>query len=265
MNNYLNQIVGGRYFVLRQIGKGGFSQVYKVKDTVTGKVYAMKQYVTSDPANKEKMLEGMERELKALKGCLHPVLPQIYNIIKEEEDFFLIMEYVEGLNLKEYIGHYGKMKNREVLFVMSQVCNGLYYLHSLEPPIIYRDLKPSNIILTDNKRIKLVDFGIAKRYNHDFEMDEQAWGTKGFAAPEQMGDQYGNSLFNTDIRTDIYGIGTTMYYLKTGKIYCRDKKMWNISSPLRRIIKKCTVYNPDLRYQDCIEVLCAMKSSKLMI
>lgn len=259
MKNIINNVVGGRYYVLEQIGIGGNSDVFKVRDVYHGAFYAMKRYMTSDPANKENLLEGMEKELNVLKHCSHPVLPKIFNIIKEEENFFLIMEYVEGTNLKEYVSKNGVLKTKMLQNVMEQVCSGLYYLHSLEPPVIYRDLKPSNIILQDNGKIKLIDFGIAKRYSRDV-ADELALGSKGFAAPEQFGDVRGVPLFNTDIRTDIYGIGTTMYYLRTKCIYKKGVHSFKVRGKLKKIIRKCTQIDPNMRYQDCIEVLYHMKS-----
>ena len=259
MKNIINNVVGGRYYVLEQIGSGGSSDVYKVRDVYQGTFYAMKRYITSDPANQDNLLEGMEKELNALRHCSHPVLPKIFNLIKEEENFFLIMEYIEGINLKEYIMKNGAVKKKLLVNIMEQVCSGLYYLHSLEPPIIYRDLKPSNIILKDDGSIKLIDFGIAKRYSRDV-ADEFALGSKGFAAPEQFGNANGKGLFNTDIRTDIYGIGTTMYYLLTKRVYQKDAFSFRVQGKIKKIILKCTQMNPDMRFQNCIEVLCSIKS-----
>lgn len=259
MKIIINNVVGGRYYVLDHIGSGGNSDVYKVRDVYQGRFYAMKKYITSDPANRDNLLEGMEREMNALKHCSHPVLPKIFNLIKEEDSFFLIMEYVEGMNLKEYVLKNGTLKTKMLKDIMEQVCSGLYYLHSLEPPVIYRDLKPSNIIFKEDGTVKLIDFGIAKRYSRDV-ADELALGSRGFAAPEQFGDAKGVPLFNTDIRTDIYGIGTTMYYLKTKHTYKKGKHSFKIRGRLKRIINKCTQINPDMRYQDCIEVLCDIKS-----
>ena len=259
MKNIINNVVGGRYYVLKKIGSGGHSDVYKVRDVYLGTFFAMKRYITSDPANKDSLLEGMEKELNVLKHCSHPVLPKIFNVIKEDENFFLIMEYVKGINLKEYVEKNGCMKKKMLKNIMEQVCSGLYYLHSLEKPVIYRDLKPSNIILNDDGRIKLIDFGIAKRYSRDV-VDELAVGSRGFAAPEQYGDTKGVGLFNTDIRTDIYGIGATMYYLCTKTTYKTDVHSFRVRGKTKRIIKKCTEIDPNKRYQDCIEVLCEIKS-----
>lgn len=255
MKNILNEVVGGRYYVLSLKGKGGSAKVYKAKDINTGEIIALKRYITSDPANSEHLVEGLERELNVLRYTSHPVLPQIRNLIKVENDFYLVMEYVSGTNLKELIESNGPMKLRDVKAIMRQVCSGLYYLHSLDPPIVYRDLKPSNIILMDDGRVKLIDFGVAKRYSKEIELGEMAMGSRGFAAPEQFGDRLGRSIYNTDIRTDIYGVGTTIYYLLTGHKYAFGNMSLRIPFGMRRIIAKCTRVEPEKRYQNVLAVL----------
>ena len=269
MADIINNIVGGRYYILELIGRGGSAIVYKARDIHNGGIYALKKYITSDPANRKRLLEGMERELEVLKNCTHPVLPKIFDLIKIEDSFFLVMEYIDGIDLKKYVDEYGTLSTKMLVKVMEQVCSGFYYLHSLSPAIVYRDLKPANIILCKDGRIKLIDFGIAKRYRTDIDVDKLALGSKGFAAPEQFGDSKGKGLYNTDIRADIYGIGTTMYYLKTAKTYnsvtgskslYSFKDYFKTSHKLRKIIKKCTKNNPDLRYQSCIEILCIIKT-----
>lgn len=256
----INNIVGGRYFVKRMIGIGGTAHVYQVRDIHTDIEYALKKYKTSNPNDKEKLLEGIERELDVLRYTTHPVLPKIFDLICFENELYLVMEYVEGINLKEYIKRNGRMKKKEIFHVMAQICSGLYYLHSLEPPIVYRDLKPSNIILKKDGTVKLIDFGIAKRYSREIEIEELAVGSKGFAAPEQFGNNHGKSIYNTDIRTDIYAVGTTMYYLRTGKKYDGEKTNIRVHGKLKKIVKKCTKICPDERFQNCIELLCSLKS-----
>ena len=261
MEKIISEVVGGRYYVLDVIGKGGFSVVYKVRDMQTGIEYAMKNYFSSNPGNQRNLLEGLERELNVLKNTSHPNLPKIYDLIKENDSFYLIMEIVRGENLKSLVDKNGPFKKREIKSIMNQVCSALYYLHSLEPAIVYRDLKPSNIVLDENGKVKLVDFGIAKRYSKEIELGAKAFGSKGFAAPEQFGDSRGFSIYNTDIRTDIYGIGTTMYYLKTGKVYLEGVWPLKLGHKLKRIIKKCVKRDPAKRYQNCIEVLCKINYS----
>ena len=256
MENLINDVVGGRYAVMGMIGKGGFSVVYRVRDIQTGIEYAMKNYFSSNSGDKQKLLEGLERELNVLKNTSHPNLPKIYDLIKEEDNYFLIMEIVKGENLKSIVDRKGPLKKKEIKHVMMQVGSALYYLHSLEPPIVYRDLKPSNIVMDEKGIVKLVDFGIAKRYSKEIELNERAFGSRGFAAPEQFGDSKGLSIYNTDTRTDIYGMGTTLYYLKTGKVYMDYVRSKRVGHKLKRIIKKCTKRDPDLRFQSMIEVLC---------
>lgn len=260
MKKMINEIVGGRYLVLEKVGSGGSANVYKVKDIETQKVYALKKYITSDPANYKNLITGVEKELKILKYTQHPVIPKIYNIVKENEHIYLVMEYVEGENLKEYIKRRKPLKINQIADIMEQVCSGLFYLHSFKEPIVYRDLKPSNIMITSEGIIKLIDFGIAKRYSRELDTDLLALGSKGFAAPEQYGDKNGYGIYNTDIRSDIYGIGSTMYYLRTGLYYKNRSKSFRVRGRFKKIIIKCTRTNPNDRYQDCIEVLCAIKS-----
>lgn len=258
-----NLIVGGRYLILEEIGKGGMGKVFKARDVNNSKVFALKQYITSDPKNRERLIDDIRRELNVLKNVTHPVLPTIYNLIMEDEKFFLVMEYVEGTNLKEIVESQGVLSENHLLEVMEQVCSGLYYLHSLNPPIVYRDLKPSNIIYMKDGNVKLIDFGIAKRYNKELFADEYAYGTKGFAAPEQFGNRSGEGIYNTDIRTDIYGIGATLFYLYTGKKYSGKAESILIPKKVQKIIRKCTYKKPKDRYQSCIEVICALKNCKI--
>lgn len=264
VENLINKVICERYYILEELGSGGYSRVYKARDMITGDIYVLKQYITSDPNNKKTLFEGMENELNILKNTHHPVLPKIFNLIKFNGKFFLVMEYIDGINLEEYIKKNGLIKKRMLVNIINQVCSGLYYLHSMEPSIVYRDLKPSNIMILEDENIKLIDFGIAKRYNRDISADEFAWGSRGFAAPEQIGDKKGRGLYNTDIRTDIYGVGTTIYYLKTGKKFSGTIKSWRLGYGLKKIVRKCTMINPDLRYQDCIELLCAIKNLHIM-
>ena len=169
MADIINNIVGGRYYILELIGRGGSAIVYKARDIHNGGIYALKKYITSDPANRKRLLEGMERELEVLKNCTHPVLPKIFDLIKIEDAFFLVMEYIDGIDLKKYVDEYGTLSTEMLVKVMEQVCSGFYYLHSLSPAIVYRDLKPANIILCKDGRIKLIDFGAARKCVEDSE------------------------------------------------------------------------------------------------
>lgn len=254
-----NLIINGRYLVLENIGKGGAGEVFLARDIKNGRKYAIKRYISSNPNDRNQLIDNIERELNVLKYTTHPVLPKIYNLFMEDSRFFLVMEYVEGINLKEVVDTKGALSEEQLLSVMEQVCSGLYYLHSLKPPIVYRDLKPSNIILSDDGKIKLIDFGIAKRYNRELIADKYAYGTKGFASPEQFGNSKGMGIYNTDIRSDIYAVGTTMFYLLTGRSYNGKVDSALISRSFAKIISKCTKVRPKERYQSTIDVICDLK------
>ena len=144
-----------------------------------------------------------------------------------------------------------------------QLCDVLRYLHSQEPAIIYRDMKPANVMLQPNGQIKLIDFGIAREYKEQNIADTTALGTKGYAAPEQFGGHG-----QTDGRTDIYCLGTTLYHLLTGHSPAEPPyemypiRHWNpsLSGRFRRIILKCTQLNPEDRYQTCEELDYALQN-----
>ncbi len=258
MKNFINEVVDGRYLVQELIGRGGFSAVYRVRDIKTGNCYAMKKYITSNPGDSQKMLEGLEREMNVLKNTSHPNLPKFLNLIKADNSFYLIMELVKGQNLKTYVDDNGPLAKNNMKKIMRQVLSGLYYLHSLDPPIVYRDLKPENIIIDSEFNVKLIDFGIAKRYSKEIDIEEKCFGSKGFAAPEQYGDLQGRPIYNTDIRTDIYTVGTTLYYLATGQKHTNGHTSIRWGRKMARAILKCTQINPEDRYQSVLELLVLM-------
>lgn len=257
-----NKVESGRYLILKQIGKGGTSRVYKAKDIKTGEIFALKRFVGYNLCDSKRLMEDLDRELDVLKYKLHPCLPKVFNIIKKNNDFYLVMEYIEGKSLEEVHLCKKQWSKIEVIDIAKQLLSVMYYLHSLEPPIIYRDLKPENIIMQDNGKIKLIDFGNAKKFNRDITVYAKAYGTPKFAAPEQYGDREGRGLYNTDIRTDIYGVGAVLYYLASGykigeKVSCGSKAIYLIrfGRKFDNIIRKATRTYPKDRYSDDIEML----------
>jgi len=250
-----------KYEILYQIGSGGNSKVFKARDIKSNDIVAIKRYETSDLKNRARMYSDVERELSLLKNVSHPALPRIYNIVYWQNEFYLVMEYVEGITLEELLKIKG-IEKQQIYEIGQQILSAMYYIHSLEPPIIYRDLKPANVICMKGNQIKLVDFGGSKRYNRDVSADAKAIGTPHFAAPEQYGDTSGSGLYNTDIRTDIYGVGALLYRMATGKniddklsfierlLYC-----FRFNIKFRKIVKKATRIYPKDRYQSDIEML----------
>lgn len=251
-------IIDNRYSLIRQIGKGASSVVYLAQDTKINRVCAVKMVKKTTYANTVAAQESLD-EANKLKLLAHISIPQLYDIIDEDDSLSIVMEFLSGKNLAEIIKDSSAPLEEETLVNWSkQLCNVLYYLHTLNPPRIYRDLKPNNIILQPNGIIKLVDFGTMKNYDESCSEDTVHLGTKGYAAPEQFGGRG-----QTDVRTDIYGFGMTLYHLATGVnptitpfefksiSYYRS----DISKGLESIIIKCIEVERENRYQSVSEVL----------
>lgn len=244
-------IIGKRYVLLEKIGKGGYSEVYLTWDRHLNKTWAVKKTDAGLFAGSSFQLYS---EIKILKNLKHEALPTVVDLISEDNYVYIVMEYIEGITLLEYLKTKGRADERKVLDWSRQICEALLYLHSQVPPIIYRDLKPSNIMLLKNGRIKLIDFGIStslinKKVNGTF------LGTIGYAPPEQY-------TAKTDARSDIYALGATMHHLLTGlspkesgASMPYQAEYSNISKKTREIIKKSTRKEKDKRYRNVKELL----------
>lgn len=248
-----NELFDGKYKILNVIGSGGMSTVYLAKNVKLDTLWAIKQ-INKDSNSKIDLLV----EPNILKKLNHPALPRIFDIVEDEKNIYVIEDYIEGVPLDKKLLRCGRLSEKTIINWAKQICNVLSYLHNLRPnPIIYRDMKPSNIILTNKNKIKLIDFGIAREYKNDSKNDTTYIGTRGYAAPEQ----YGRS--QTDVRTDIYGLGVTLYHLITGKspktplFKIRPVRELDegISIGMEYIISKCTRLDPDQRYQSVNDLL----------
>ncbi len=256
--------IGERYRLLTQIGEGGMSRVYLALDTVLNKQWAAKEIKhVEDPAQRELIVKSLVTEANMIKRFDHPAIPRIVDIIDEEGTLYVIMDYVEGRTLAEILELEGPQSEEKVVDWALQLLDALEYLHQRKPPVIYRDMKPANVMLKPNGLVELIDFGIAREYREDGSSttaaigDTVQLGTRGFAPPEQ----YGGSG-QTDARTDVYALGATMYNLVTGKnpsdppytmAPIRQVRP-ELSAGLERIIAKATQANPDDRYQGCAEM-----------
>lgn len=232
----------GKYKVVRVLGKGGFSTVYLAENTRVGNLVAIK-VVSKETSDMDLMAEK-----NILKGLRHASIPVIIDIEETDGVIYLIEEYVEGISLSELKL---KLTEQQVIDIMHQLIDVLSYLHtSQNEPIIYRDLKPDNIIQMANGHIKLIDFGIAKRFSIHDTKDTMQFGTRGYAAPEQYGMQ------KTDERTDIFSLGVCMYYLMTGKnlstppYKLKSLKLENpeVSVAFDKVISRCIASVPARRY-----------------
>ena len=256
--------IGERYRLLTQIGEGGMSRVYLALDTVLNKQWAAKEIKhVEDPAQRELIVKSLVTEANMIKRFDHPAIPRIVDIIDEEGTLYVIMDYVEGRTRAEILELEGPQSEEKVVDWALQLLDALEYLHQRKPPVIYRDMKPANVMLKPNGLVELIDFGIAREYREDGSSttaaigDTVQLGTRGFAPPEQ----YGGSG-QTDARTDVYALGATMYNLVTGKnpsdppytmAPIRQVRP-ELSAGLERIIAKATQANPDDRYQGCAEM-----------
>ncbi|MBQ9983924.1 MAG: serine/threonine protein kinase [Lachnospiraceae bacterium] len=256
-------VLGGKYEILKKIGQGGMSIVYLAMDTRLNKQWAVKEIKTSNKQDKKTLLKGLQMEANVLKMVDHPVLPRIVDIIDYSGNVFVVMDYIEGRPLNEVLSMDGAQSQDKVIGWAKELCSALDYLHSMNPPIIYRDMKPSNIMLKPDGKVKLIDFGTAKELDVESLADTTALGTRGYAAPEQFGDSKGRGIHKTDARTDIYSLGATLYHIVTGKNPCEPPyvikpiRHWDttLSSGLEKIISKCTMPNPEDRYQSCAELM----------
>ncbi len=256
-------VLGGKYEILKKIGQGGMSIVYLAMDTRLNKQWAVKEIKKSKKQDTKTLLKGLRMEANILKMVDHPVLPRIVDIINYKNTVFVVMDYIEGRPLSEVLKLEGAQPQDKVIEWAKDLCSALDYLHSMNPPIIYRDMKPSNIMLKPDGKVKLIDFGTAKELDVESLADTTALGTRGYAAPEQFGDARGRGIHKTDARTDIYSLGATLYHILTGKnpseppYVIKPIRHWNpmLSSGLEKIINKCTMPNPEDRYQNCAELI----------
>ena len=256
-------VLGGKYEILKKIGQGGMSIVYVAMDTRLNKQWAVKEIKQNPKQDTRTLLKGLQMEANILKMVDHPVLPRIVDIINYNGTVFVVMDYIEGRPLSEVLKFEGAQPQEKVIEWAKDLCSALDYLHSMNPPIIYRDMKPSNIMLKPDGKVKLIDFGTAKEFDVESLADTTALGTRGYAAPEQFGDARGRGIHKTDARTDIYSLGATLYHVLTGKnpseppYVIKPIRDWDpsLSSGLEKIINKCTMPNPEDRYQSCTELI----------
>ena len=253
------EIIDGKYEILAEIGRGGMSVVYLARNKNLNQQWAIKEvFRNARDQNHEEVVQSAIAEATMMKNLDHPLLPRIVDIIENSDTIYIIMDLIEGRTLQAVVEETGAQLQETVIDWGIHLCGVLSYPHSRKLPIIYRDMKPENIMLKPDGTIKLIDFGIAREYKEKSVTDTTALGTRGYAAPEQWGNRG-----QTDARTDIYGLGATLYHLVTGKspavppYEIKPIRMWNpqLSSGLEKIILKCTQLDPDKRYQTSAELL----------
>ena len=208
-------LLNSRYQLEARIGQGGMGAVYKATDTrFNNRPIAIKEMSRSGlPANRiQEAEESFEREAHLLADLLHPNLPRIYDHFSEDERSYLVMDFIEGQTLEDYCekANGSPLPLDQVLNWGEQICDVLSYLHTHQPSIIFRDLKPSNVMISESGHIYLIDFGIARIFKPGQSHDTVALGSPGFAAPEQYGKAQSTP------RSDIYSLGALLHCLLTG-------------------------------------------------
>lgn len=245
----------GKYRIIKSLGQGGEGNVYLAEDESLGRRVAVKRLW-----EQEENGERIREEAAFLRDLRHPMLPVVYELLCGEE-WYLVMEYVEGVSLHNYIAKHGSVGEAQARLWAAVLLDVLDYLHTRETPVIYRDLKPDNIMVCRDGSLKLVDFGAAglRRFGERGEM-RMAF-SAGFAAPEQRGED-GKGV-RADERSDLYAFGKILYYMVTGAVPGTAPGMafppscYNplLSEELEEVILRCMEEKPEARYQVAGEVM----------
>jgi len=205
-------MLAGRYRIERFLAGGGMGLVYLAHDQrLSDRSCAVKEIFDrfTDPEERRRAIEYFHREADTLSQLKHPAIPAIFDRFGEGNCHYLVMDYVRGINLEDELKNQGgNLPESQVVETARQLCDVLTYLHSFHPPIVYRDMKPGNVILTPEGRVVLIDFGIARIFTPQGKAT--LIGTPGFAPPEQYTGE-------VDERSDIYGLAATLHYVLTGR------------------------------------------------
>lgn len=262
----VGQIIDDKYEILTLIGQGGMSRVYLARDRRLNKQWAVKEVQKRVRGkNNEVVIQSAIAEANLIKQLDHPAIVRIVDILDMPDVIYIIEDYIEGEPLSTILEENGAQPQELVIEWAMQICEALEYLHTRKPAIIYRDMKPANVMLKPDGNIKIIDFGIAREYKEQSLADTVNLGTKGYAAPEQFGGKG-----QTDARTDIYCLGITLYHLVTGHSPCDPPyeiypiRHWNpqLDPGLEAVIERCVQQNPNDRYQSCAELLYALQHYK---
>lgn len=243
----MKQIVRNKYEIMKEIGEGATGCVYLARDLHVNRPVAVKRM---------ERLSEIRKEMELLKELKHQGLPEVYDYFEEDGMGYLVMEYVDGITLKKYLEQNGVPETEQALQWMKELADILLYLHEKHPPIVYRDLKPANIMLMEDGTLRLIDLGGAFLRSHDGNEDRISIGTPGYGAPEQW-----NGI-HVDARCDVYSFGAVFHELLTGvsplkpPYERRPVRQYDRTFPvqLERVICQCTKENPRERYANMTQV-----------
>lgn len=264
-------VLGKRYEILGRVGSGGMADVYKGKDHKLNRFVAIK-VLKRDYRTDEVFIKKFLSEAQAAAGLMHPNVVNVYDVGQDRGIYYMVMELVEGITLKDYIEKKGKLSPKETVSISIQMVTGLQAAHNQH--IVHRDIKPQNIIISKDGKVKVTDFGIARATTSTQTISTSVMGSVHYTSPEQARGGV------VDQKSDIYSIGITMYEMVTGHVpFDGDSTVTvalkhlqeEITSPadevpdlpysLECIIMKCTQKNPAMRYHDCASLLLDLKRS----
>ena len=259
------QKINDRYEIIKTIGEGGMANVYLAHDTILDRKVAIK-VLRGDLSNDEKFIRRFKREALSVSNLSHPNIVEVYDVGEEDGNYYIVMEYIEGKTLKQLLQKRGALTLTEVIDIMSQLTDGLAHAH--EAYIIHRDIKPQNIMIEDNGRIKITDFGIAMALNStQLTQTNSVMGSVHYLPPEQANGK------GATVKSDIYSLGILMYELLTGSVPFKGdtaveialkhmkekvpsvrKQNPTIPQSVENIILKATAKNPKNRYDSVREM-----------
>lgn len=263
-------ILGKRYEVLSKIGAGGMADVYKGRDTMLNRYVAIK-VLKKEYREDDNFVRKFRSEAQAAAGLLNPNVVNVYDAGEDRGLYYMVMELVEGITLKEYIKRKGRLSHKEIISIAIQMCTGLGSAHAAN--IIHRDIKPQNIIISKDGKIKVTDFGIAKATTSNT-VSSNAMGSVHYTSPEQARGGF------SDAKSDIYSVGITLFEMATGRLPFEgdstvsiaikhlqeeitppSEYVEDIPYSLEQIILKCTQKNGERRYANTDELIRDLKRS----
>lgn len=263
-------VLGERYQIISRVGSGGMADVYKAKDQKLDRLVAVK-VLKPEFREDTNFVAKFGKEAQAAAGLSHPNVVNVFDVGEDRGVYYIVMELVEGITLKDYINRKGKLSVKEATSIAIQVSMGLEAAHNRG--IVHRDVKPQNIIISTDGKVKLSDFGIAKATSSNT-ISSNVMGSVHYSSPEQVRGGY------SDYKSDIYSLGITLYEMVTGRvpfdgdttvaiaikhlqeeIEAPSKYTPNLPFSLEQIILKCTQKSPDRRYKNMAELIDDLKHS----
>ena len=266
----IGMLVGDRYEIVEKIGTGGMSDVYKAKDRKLNRFVAVK-VLKQEFSENTNFVSKFRSEAQAAAGLMHPNIVNVYDVGEDNDIYYIVMELVEGITLKKYIEKKARLSVKESVSIAIQVSMGIEAAHNNH--IIHRDIKPQNIIISKDGKVKVTDFGIAKAATSNT-ITSNVMGSVHYTSPEQARGGY------SDEKSDIYSLGITLFEMLTGRVPFNGDTtvaiaIKHIQEPMpspreyvpeipvsvEQIVFKCTQKSPDRRYQKMAEVIDDLKRS----